>query len=105
MANWTLVVVSPEGASCAKPAFRAFPFWGKQMPNRQLDESRKNDRLRESADAPASKERETEDIISFLGSPLTQTDYQAICQNLAEYFAILRTWQEKENSGEKEENL
>jgi len=75
------------------------------MLNRQPDESRENDRLRESAYEPTSKEWETEDIISFLGTPFTQTEYQAICQNLAEYFTILRTWQEKEHSGEEEENL
>lgn len=75
------------------------------MPNWQLDKPKENERLRESADTSTPKERETEDTIHFLGSPYTQMEYQAICQNLAGYFAILRAWQEKEHSGEEEENL
>ncbi len=75
------------------------------MPNRQLDNPKENDRLVESADALAPRGQETEDIVHFLGSPHTRTEYQAICQNLAEYFAILRAWQEKENSSEEKENL
>ena len=46
-----------------------------------------------------------EDTITFLGREYSRMEYQAICENLAEYFAILRTWQEKENSSEEEENL
>ncbi|MEW6584949.1 MAG: hypothetical protein AB1442_04980 [Nitrospirota bacterium] len=77
-------VESPEGASTAKPAFRAFRLKAKPVTKRDLANQECN----------LNSEQEEKNI-PFLDQELTPDEYREICQNLGEYFSILKSWQKR----------
>ena len=43
--------------------------------------------------------------IFFLDHELTPAEYQEICQNLGEYFSILKSWRKKGKSNETKKDV
>lgn len=44
---------------------------------------------------------DTSRVVHFLGESFSRDDYKQACKNLDNFFSILRTWRDKEESGEE----